>query len=407
MNDIFLARQPIFDRKGKIFAYELLYRSGLENFYTHSNGDQATSTVLAHSFLSIGLEEITYGKMAFINFTQNLLVNEVATIFPEGQMAVEILEDVEPEPEVLEQCRKLKDMGYWLVLDDFIYNPKLEPFIELANIIKIEVLGKSEKEVKDATTRFELKNVKLLAEKVETHEQHQNALELGYSYFQGYFFAKPDVIQGKELHAYKLNYLRVLQQVSRPGIDFKELEEIFKQDVSLSYKLLKYINSPYFGIRKEIKSIKHALSMIGLKGAKQWLSLIALASIGKNKSEELVRISLVRANLCESIAPLFGFEEEAPELFIMGMFSLIDAFLNKPMADALAELPVSDKIKKPLLGEESPYKVIYNVMLAYEKGQWDRVFHYLNDTEAILTELPELFNQTIKKTNNIYAGSFS
>jgi len=398
---IFLARQPIFDKNRNVFAYELLFRSGSENYYSHDDGDHATSKVLSNSFFSIGLESVTRGKKAFINFTTNLLLNEVATIFPPDQMAVEILEDVRPDAAVVAKCRELKELGYQIVLDDFVFRPELAELIELADIIKVDFIETTGYERRRVMRQVNRRDVSFLAEKVETHEDYKEAVKLGYEYFQGYFFAKPDIISSTDLPSCDLNYLRVLQHINKPTLDFDQLEKIFRQDVSLSYKLLRFINSAYFGLPNQIKSIRHALNMIGLKQARKWLSLIALSSLGKDKSDELVHMSLVRANLCERIAPLLNYEKEASELFMMGLFSLIDAFLDRPMEEILEKMPLSTDIKNALLGESSRYLPVYKLVLAYEKGEWNRVFEYLTELDSLKDELPTLFFETIEHSNLI------
>lgn len=400
--DIFLARQPIFDDQQQVFGYELLYRSGVRNYYDGVNGDHATSTVLDNSFFSIGLDTITGGKRAFVNFTDNLLLNEIPTIFPSDQIAIEILETVEPSREIVERCRHLKEQGYLLALDDFVYRPEMAPLMEIADIIKIDVQNS---EVTLDELKAELPgtdSVAFLAERIETYDEFRKARESGYRYFQGFFFARPDIISGRKLPAHKLNYLRILQELSSSDLDFDALERIFKQDVSLSYKLLRYINSAYFGLPRKIRSIRHALSLIGLNEARKWLSLIALSSLGKEKSEELVRFVLARANMCELVAPLFDLAEQADELFLLGLFSLLDAFLDKSMPEALADLCLSAEIEAALLGEESPYQVILKAIQAYERGRWDDVFQTLSNYQRVPQELPQLFFQTLEKCHQIY-----
>lgn len=365
-------------------------------------GDQATSIVIDNGFFSIGMEKLTGGKLAFINFTENLLNDDLAGVFPKEQVAIEILETVEATEAIIARCRAYREKGYMLVLDDFIYHPNLQPLVELANIIKVDFLGASSEKRREIIDIVKDPKMKFLAERVETLADYEEAVELGYSYFQGYYFAKPEIVKGSGVPSYKLNYLKILQLINQPNLNFDMLENIFKQDVSLSYKLMRYINSPYFGFPREIKSIRHALNMIGLREAKKWLSLMALSSIGKDKSEELVRMALSRATMCELAAPLFGFEEQADDLFLLGLFSLLDAFLDMPMDEALAKLPLANAIINALLGNSSPYLLVHKVVTAYERGDWELVFNYLSDQDSIGAELPNLFFQTIDRCTQLY-----
>jgi len=399
---IYLARQPIFDHQQNVFAYELLFRSSLQNFYDHTNGDHATSTVLSHSFLSIGIDEITRGKMAFVNFTRNLLVKEIATLFPKERMAVEISEGSEADEELVAICEKLKIAGYQLVLDDFVFKSDFEPLMEFVDIVKVDFLATKLDDRRHVIERMSSKRVKFLAKRVETRDDFELARELGYSLFQGYFFAKPSVIVRKNIPAYKMNHLRILQVINRPDLDLDRVERIFKQDVALSFKLLAYLNSAYFGLPNEIKSIRHALNMLGMTEIRKWLSLIAMSSMGKEKSEELVVSSLFRANLCEMVAPLVGQQAHADELFLVGLFSMIDAFLDQTMQDILTTLPLTAEVKAALLGQPGIFLDVLSLVIAYEKGDWDKVYAFLSRFDSVGADLPGLFVKTIEQLNAIH-----
>jgi len=399
----FLARQPIFDKDQKVYAYELLYRSGLKNnFYEDADGDHATSSVLTNGFLSIGMETITRGKMAFINFTRNLLLKEIATVFPREQMGIEILEDVEPDAEIVATCKKLKQSGYTLVLDDFVFKPEFTPLLEWVDIIKIDFINTTPETRSSVIQQVNSTRIRFLAEKVETHAAFRQAVEMGYTYFQGYFFAEPEIIAGQALSASKMNFLRLLQQVNQPELDYDKLEKIFKEDVTLTYKLLSYINSAYFGFPDRIRSIRHALTLIGLQEAQKWLSLIAMSSMGTDKSEELVLTSLSRAHLCELLAPLVGLKERSSELFLMGLFSLLDAFLDQPLTDILIQLPISDDIKNALVGRQGLMGEVLKLVIFYEMGDWNQVFACVSKLKSVENHLPELFIKTLEKTNQIF-----
>jgi len=402
--EVFVARQPIFDRQQKVYAYELLFRSGFEqNFFDHWDGDASSKQVLTSSFLSIGMETMTNGKKAFINFTRKLLLDQVASIFPRNLMVIEILENVEPDEEIISACKNLKDLGYLLVLDDFVFAPGYESLIDLVDIIKIDFIQTQGTARGDVIHDVGVSRIKYLAEKVETREDFEQAVDFGYSYFQGYYFSKPQIIAGRDIPTYKLNYLQILNEINQPEVDFDELEKVLKQDLSLSYKLLKYINSSYFGFDNKIRSIKHALSLLGIRESQKWLSLFALQIIGKDKSQELLAMSLTRANSCEMIAPAIGNKNRASEFFLMGLFSMIDALLDQPLADILAKLPLADDIKTALLGEKNHVWDVYELVVSYEKGDWLNFSEYAARLGLKEMELLDIFLKAFESaTQNIF-----
>lgn len=371
--ETFIARQPIFDFSQRVFGYELLFRSGPDNFFKHTDPDRATSKVIADSYFLLGIQTLTGGKRAFINITRDILLNEYVFLVPKELIVVEILENVVQDSEVIDACRKLKRAGYLLAMDDFVFDDPDQPLLELADFVKVDFLSANETEQWSAIKQFSPSGISLLAEKVETHEVHQKALKMGYQYFQGYFFSKPKIIIGKDIPAFKLHYFRILQEVHRVELDFKQIEKIIKQEVSLSFKLLRYINSAYFGLRNRISSIKQALILLGEKEVRKWVSLIAMATMGEDKPEELVVQAIIRAKFCESLAPHVGLGRRAEDLFLVGMFSMIDAILDQPLSEILMEIPIHDDIKGALLGEESSLRDIFQYALAHEKGQWEQL----------------------------------
>jgi len=369
----FVARQPIFDTQQQVFGYELLFRSGMKNVFTNTDPDQATSKVISDSYFLLGIPTLTGGKRAFINITRDVLLNEYVYLIPKESVVVEILETVEPDAEIVAACQKLKQAGYLLAVDDFVYDEKYNALLKLVDFIKIDFLATKGEGRKTLVDQYASSGVRFLAEKVENPDEHKEALDLGYSYFQGYFFCKPTIISGKDIPAYKLHYLRILQVIHRPEIDFKSLEEIIKHEISLSFKLLRYINSAYFGLRNKIASITQALTLLGENEVKKWISLIALASMGQDKPEELIVQAMIRAKFCESLGASVGFVQRTDNLFLMGMFSLIDTVLSRPLAEILREIPIADEIKDALLGEKNRLRDIYEFALICEKGDWDKL----------------------------------
>ena len=370
--DVFVARQAILDVKQEVYGYELLYRSSEQNCYSAVDGDEASLAVIRNVLLVIGSETISAGRKTFINFTKNLLLRGVASLLPKKTGVVEILEDVEPTPELIKALEKLRSQGYVLALDDFIFQGnENNPFLELADIIKVDFLRTGMEERKEIARKFSRKGtVKLLAEKVETREDFIQAIEMGYSLFQGYFFCKPVIIARRDVPGYKINYLRILKELSVESLDFKSLEAIISHDPALTLKLLKYINSSYFGTKQKITSIKRALEFLGENEIKKWASIAVVMEFGRDQPFELLRLSLLRARLSETLADILGFSEKSSSFFLMGLLSYMDVLLGRPMKEVLEEIPIGAAPKAALLGKPNQYKEVLDLVVSYKRANW-------------------------------------
>ncbi len=400
--NVFVARQPIFDRRQKVIGYELLHRSGDLNAYSCSDGDQATSEVIINSFLIIGMDTLTRGEKAFINFSMKLLENESVFLLPKDLIVVEILESVLPDEKTVSVCKKLKERGYSIALDDFVYSEEYEPLLQLADIIKVCFLKTDPLERGALLSRIKNKKVKFLAEKVETREDFEQALELGYSLFQGYFFSKPIIIAGRDFPSFNPTYMRLLQEIYRPDLNIDQLEKFIKQDVALSYKLLKYVNSIQFGFLAEIRSIRQGLAILGQKGLVKWASLLALRNMGSDKPAELLISSVCRANFCEFIAPKVQLQERSSDFFLMGLFSHIDAFLDRPMVSILGELPMAKDVKGALLGENNIFGSVHELIIDYERGDWESFAGKALKLNLKEESVAHLYLESLKATNNLF-----
>jgi len=392
----FIARQPIFDRSLNVYGYELLYRQAGKANYDHLDGDQASARVITDGIFGIGSKILSAGKKAFINFTEQLLLEEVATLLPTEAIAVEILEDVLPTDEIVSACKFLKEKGYTIVLDDFILEKKLKPLMELADIVKVDFLSTPPKMQKAYVRYFRERGAGLLAEKVETQATLRQAMDMGYAYFQGYFFGQPNLLAERIMSTYKINYLRLMKEIANQNIELSLIEDIIKRDVSLSYRLMKFINSVHFGFRVEIHSIRQALALMGMVELRKWLSLLAMSAVSRDKPGELMMHSLVRARFCELLAPKAGFSKMSAELFLLGLFSMIEAFLDRPRAEIFEELPLSEDIKAALLKGQGPFYPIFELVRSYERGGWDelsRLAQLLNFDEG---EIPQLYLDSIE-----------
>jgi c-di-GMP-related signal transduction protein len=393
--EIYVARQPIFGKNLKIYGYELLFRGGMTNAFPNIDGNTATSKLLSNTFLSMGLDQVSGGKKAFINFTQDLLIKKVPAMFPRERITVEVLEDVQPGVDVVEACLDMSKKGYELALDDFLYREELKPLIELAKIVKIDFMASSIDEIAEYVERLTPFGVKFLAEKVETHEELEKAVDMGFSYFQGYFFSKPQIVKGKDVSPSRMTLMQIVAEANKEEMEFEDLEKIVSRDVSISYKLLRYMNSAYFRRLQEISSIKQAMVLLGQKGLRRFISLILMAQLASDKPEELLRTSIIRARLCELMGNEEAVSTNDSELFTLGLFSLIDAILDEGMEKLMGELPLSQSIKKALVSGEGELSDYLSLIRAYEMGDW-KIFSQTSSGLGIREEkFPEYYMDAV------------
>lgn len=364
----YVARQPIFDRHQKVFGYELLFRDGLENSF-RGDPDQASRATLDHSLL-MGLDVLCDGRRAFVNCTRDTLMKGLVTLLPAATTVVEILESVPDDPEVLATCRSLKEAGYTLALDDYVANDRRHELAEIADIIKVEMQLTTPEQRAELIRRFGPWRCRMLAEKVETQSQFMHSRDQGFVYFQGYFFRRPEILSTRDLPANRLNYLRMLQEVSRAELNLAALEDLVKTEASVCYRLLRYLNSSMFGFRSEIHSVRHALTILGERDLRRWVRLVATVGAGQDRPSDLVLSALVRGRFGELLAPAVPRGDS--DLFLMGLLSLIDAMLEIPMQDILERISLDQATKAVLLGEPSPLQPVFQLILSHEGGQWEQ-----------------------------------
>ena len=366
----YVARQPILSLDEKVYGYELLFRDGVEDYFRNPDAEAASRGTLDTSLL-MGIDVLCDGRRAFINCTRDTLLKDYITLLSPQQAAVEVLESVPVDDLVVAACQRLKEAGYVIALDDFAVDDPREPLTAMADIIKVDVRTTSVEDCAAMVKRYAPKHCRMLAEKVETQEEFLTAKKAGFSYFQGYFFRRPELMQAREIPASRVNYLRLLQALSRPELEPRELEDAIKGEASLCYRLLRYLNSAAFGFRTEIKSIRHALAILGEREVRRWLRLVATLSAGQNKPSDLVLSALVRARFCELLAPQVKHGES--DLFLVGLLSMMDAILELPMGIVLEGISVDSETKTVLLGQASLLSPVYQLMLAQEAGDWKGV----------------------------------
>ncbi len=371
--DAFLARQPILDRDMNLCGYELLFRDGAENYFRSADSEKATSSLISDAVHLHSIEKLTGGRTCFINFTRTALLDELYSMLPPSTTVVEVLESVELDDELIRACHRVRSLGYTLALDDYILDPRFEPLLPLIDILKVEfpVLTQSQHlAVVESARRH---GFRLLAEKVETPDQCDLARKLGYHYFQGYFFCVPQMLKVRRLPESHAQCLRLLQLTSGEDFNIDLIEEQIRGDVSLSYKLLRYVNSPQLRRAVPVKSIRQAITTLGQRPLQKWVSLIAINAMYGQKPSELVSTSLVRGHFCELAGAKVLDSDLASEGFLTGMFSLLDALLDQPMEELTRELGLTSAAQAALLSRESPLLPVLQLAIAVETGDWQAI----------------------------------
>ncbi|WP_047986032.1 EAL and HDOD domain-containing protein [Ornithinibacillus californiensis] len=409
--EVYVARQPILTRKQEIFAYELLYRSNKhDNLYSNGDFDQATSEVI-NSLLQIGIEEITEGKPCFINFTETLLENTFPTFLQPELMVIEVLETVRPTERIIENCRILKAQGYKIALDDFELrdnDPYYWKLIELADIVKIDVQKSSRLEQLKIMKALNKYNMIFLAEKVETREEYEQCLKDGYTFFQGYFFSKPVILRTSDLPILNHNLFVIISELSKEEPDIDKLTTFIESDVSLSYKLLRLLNSPAIGLVYKIKSIKQAIVLLGLIELRKWVYVLSFRE-HLNKTdfimEEVIKLSLTRAKASELINISIGKRSQSSSAFIAGLFSLVETIFKQPLGQILNKLPLDQEIKQTLLGEETSLTPVKDLVFAAEKGEWSEIDRIVLEVGLNGDKFSDLYKQSIKWAKDVLVGT--
>ncbi|MCY7781346.1 MULTISPECIES: cyclic di-GMP phosphodiesterase [unclassified Bacillus (in: firmicutes)] len=375
---VFVARQPIFNRKEQVVAYELLYRESEENVYSAKDGDQATTDLVINSFLNIGIEKLTEGKRCFVNFTESLMFSNLPTSFNPKQLVIEILEDIPITPALISRCKELKKMGYMLALDDFYaINPQnedlLEKLMSYIDILKIDFLKTTRMERRKILQTYGCSGLIFLAEKVETRKEYKQAAQDGFHLFQGYFFSEPRIISGHDLSTHFYSYYELLNELSKEQPNIKRVTEYIERDLSLSYQILKFLNSSHSRLSQKIESIQQAIMLLGFNEIKRWIYILSFKDLsrkGNSSKHEIIKISLMRAKLCELLARKTARPQPASYMLI-GMFSLIDTLLHREIEEIIQELPLIDEVGQALLGHQNDYYQMLELVKLIESNNWD------------------------------------
>jgi len=368
---IFVGRQPICNKQLEVVAYELLFRSSEANYADFKDENCATSQIIVNAFIDIGLDRIVNDKNAYINITHDIIMDGHLTEFDERRLGLEILEGVPVDDELVDAVRSLSQRGHTILLDDFIFHEDLIPLVEIADIIKIDVLQLDNEAIEEHVAILRKHDVELLAEKVEGPEMFEFCKNLGFDYFQGYFFCKPKVICGKRIPEGRLAIVQLLAKLQDPKTEFSDLEGFISKDVSMSYRLLRIINTAQYGLNRRVDSIKEALVILGFRAIRNWISLLSMSNID-GKPHELMVVAMVRGRMCELLAQKTG-RRDHDSFFTVGLLSVLDALLDQPMDRVLKSLPISKEINTALLDHVGPLGEALTCALAYERGDWDKL----------------------------------
>lgn len=393
----YAARQPILDANKKLYAYELLFRDSIDNVFPDIDGDEATSKMIEASKFNMEISDFTGSKPAFINFTLETLIQGYPEMLTNKEVVVEILETIKPGKKLLALCKDLHSKGYIIALDDYEHQSVWLHFYPFIKIIKIDIQQSSLEEIHQVIEAVkDHPHIDLLAEKVETYQEYDQALQLGFKYFQGFFFAKPEMVKTKSLSPSQIAMAELLYETSKPELNLSSITSVFERDVSLSYKLLRYANSAMFRRHSEVSTIKQALVILGLTELKRFIGLMFAITANPDKPSELIKVAMTRAKFCELVAKDMKHQLDDSIAFLTGLLSMIDAILDEELDVVLGKLPLSHEIKDPLLTRKGMMAAIIKLVEFIEHAQWGK-------THIIIEKLHLDKEQVVKHYNEALA----
>jgi EAL and modified HD-GYP domain-containing signal transduction protein len=403
----FVARQAIYDTEKRVFAYELLFRDGVSNCFPDISPDEATSSMLADSHLSIGVENICFNKVSFINFHQDTIIHRFPSTLDPMNVVIEIVESVDLNPEFISACEHIKQQGYKIALDDYDFSDTWEPLLPLVKYIKIEadIIDLNDPAVLSSIRKLQNDGKVLIAEKVETLETFERFKAAGFDYFQGYFLSRPEMVKHKSVQVATSSILELVAASSSSTFDFKEINEVFEKDVGLTYKLMRFINNPLFNKRQSINSLHHAIRFLGEVELKKFIALLAIANLRGNKPVDLILSSLVRANFCKLMAKAMAHKENPPSSYILGLFSHMDALMDMPMPEIMKNLPFSDDVKTALceIHTNTDLALQLRICMAFERADWALIYEMSQKADIPEAELFNMYYESVQWANAMHA----
>lgn len=401
-----IARQPILNADESVIGYELFFRESQERRNFSADAEAATSAAI-DMLNFVGLGVLCDGRTAFINCTHQMLLSDYFALLPPNDVVIEIQETVPPDENVIQACQSLKQAGYSIALDNFAPDDMREALVPHARFLKVDIGKVSSEPAAALAARYASKDCRLLAQRVESRLEFLTAKKDGFTCFQGYFFRRPENLRARQIPANQATYVRLLTAVSKPEVDFSEIEDLIKREPSLCYRLLRYLNSPLLGLSSPVVSVRNALNLLGERESVRWIRMATTLVMGQEKSSDLVLSSLVRARFCELIAPKV--EHGNSDLFLMGMLSLIDAILSVPMGVVIEELCLDANVKAQLLaaksGKKTPLSTIYDLMVAREAGDWGLVTRLGKQLNLSLSSVAEASNQAMRWAHDVTSAA--
>ncbi|MBB6714372.1 EAL and HDOD domain-containing protein [Clostridium gasigenes] len=392
---IFLARQAIYNKNTKIVAYEILYRNSLKNAFDKNQKQEEATYKVMQNISSFGLNILTKNKLAFINFPEEVINSNMATLLPPDKVIIEVLETVEPTKEIIANLKFLRHKGYTIALDDISTYKQVEGFLGVIDIVKIDYKLSNKAERINIIQKLKNKNIKMLAEKIETENEMIEAKSLGFDYFQGYYFSKPTVMESEDIAAKNRTIFYVIIELMKEDYDIDRMENLIKSDIGLTYKFIKFINSAYFSFIQEVSSIKNAVMLIGANELRKWLCIISISEMNSNIGEEHANNIIIRARMCELISEDKGYNDK-DLAFMVGLFSDIHMLMDKSLIDVVEELPIGKEGKAALLGEDNIYSDILNLVISYENMDEEKIQIISSKTKVNIDKLGEIYLASIE-----------
>jgi EAL and modified HD-GYP domain-containing signal transduction protein len=386
----FISRKPILDIRKNAYAYELLYRPHVDDGLGPCDSDDELTQTTSDICMFLRTEPVTRWKRVFVKAQPEFLLSKHWRMLPKEHAVIEFANLSEATPEAMVASKELKQDGFGLAVNVSVEGQLMMPLLEMVDFIKVDMLSAPAITQSELPKHFASRGKLFVADRIESEESFRLAREMGYHFFQGSFLSRSAKLGLKKVPSLKMHYLRLIQELQKPQVDFNRVEAVIKKDLSLSFSILRYLNSAAFGTSKEIHSIRQAMALLGEKAIKKWVSLLALAEMAKDKPEELIIQAATRGRFCESLASSVGLGDRREELFLMGLFSMLDAILDCDLEDALRGMPLAADIKGALTGTENQFRDVYEYIHAYEDGKWHRVSAYaakLATDEAILPEI--------------------
>jgi EAL and modified HD-GYP domain-containing signal transduction protein len=397
----FIARQPILDRDKKVFAYELFFRDGKNNCYPSVERDTATSKLIAKNYQTLNLDDISCSKKSFINFQPETLMNGLPASLDPENVVVELLADRSGDSSLLDMCKHVKKMGFKIALEDSSLEPRWNEYLPFIDLLKVNTNTENLDFLTKNVKRFIDANVQLIADKVDTQNSFSTFRDMGFDYFQGYFFARPESVSNKNLPTSKLTLVELMGASSSESFDVESINNVIEHDVGLSYMLLRFINNPTINKRYKITSLRHALNYMGEVEIKKFIALLALTNLSDDKPLELLHLSLVRAKFCDLLGTEKNIGSNPPTAFLVGLFSMLDALLDQQMEYLIEKLPLVDEVKEALCGGQNDLSMFLMLVKAFESGNWLKVIRISKILEVDQKLLHSLFNEAILWGNGV------